>query len=788
MTGQGIDGVAGVSYAYTAQGELDTLTRSATGTNATQSYGFAYDDFGKTTAISIGSRTLASYSYAQKNGQLSHMSYGNGAYTNYLYDRLGRTTQKMTSSGDTYSYAYTGDGQLYSLIYNDESYYYTYDTLGRLIGTTQKDSAALVQQSWRQYDDSGNVTALSTNLPGLGAFSESYAYNTDASDTISDGVLTQKGLPSGKNLVYNYDSIGRLTGRNYGGVIGHAYAYLDGAQGGTTTTLASNVRVRFADASYSLRELDYLYDDNGNIIQVYNRQLYKSALYSYDTLNQLTAAVLPGYFGDAQTRLNYTYDSFGNLLTASDGTNTHIYEYEDAEWRDLLTAYDGHEITYDAIGNPLQYYGNAQFVWRNGRQLQARLTAQGATVYSYQADGLRTKKALPDGSYSLYYWLDGALLAEERHTADGALAYTFVFDYDEMGAPVGFALRRGTSDAWENYFYAKNLQGDIEELYRIGATANDCDRVAYYEYDPWGKPLRVRDADGAQVSDPAHIANLNPLRYRGYYYDSDTGFYYLQSRYYDPQIGRFINVDSQLNTAAGILGFNLFTYCNNNPTKFTDSDGRFPFFAITAAIGAVVGAVVGGVVAAKKGGNVWAGIGIGAAAGALIGAGLGAAAGAVLAGSITAATSSVIAGGGALVTAITTGGLGAGATYISNNLSRAAGSFSSTAQVAASRMKDVASKGKAGETLAGIVKNSTRIPSLTGTAAYRIPDQLDVGAKILGEVKNYAGTLSYTNQLKDFVMWCQENGYQMYLYTNAKLTGPLQQLVDSGVIQLFSLG
>ena len=347
-------------------------------------------------------------------------------------------------------------------------------------------------------------------------------------------------------------------------MIGHAYAYLDGAQGGTTTTLASNVRVRFADASYSLRELDYLYDDNGNIIQVYNRQHYKSALYSYDTLNQLTAAVLPGYFGDAQTRLNYTYDSFGNLLTASDGTNTHIYEYEDAEWRDLLTAYDGHEIIYDAIGNPLQYYDNAQFVWRNGRQLQARLTAQGATVYSYQADGLRTKKALPDGSYSRYYWLDGALLAEERHTADGALAYTFVFDYDEMGAPVGFALRRGTSGTWENYFYAKNLQGDIEELYRIGATANDCDRVAYYEYDPWGKPLRVRDADGAQVSDPAHIANLNPLRYRGYYYDTDTGFYYLQSRYYDPQIGRFINADSYASTGQGVAGCNMFAYCGNN--------------------------------------------------------------------------------------------------------------------------------------------------------------------------------------------------------------------------------
>lgn len=77
---------------------------------------------------------------------------------------------------------------------------------------------------------------------------------------------------------------------------------------------------------------------------------------------------------------------------------------------------------------------------------------------------------------------------------------------------------------------------------------------------------------------------------------------------------------------------------------------------------------------------------------------------------------------------------------------------------------------------------------MTGTASYRIPDGLDAGMRILSEVKNYSGTLSYTSQLKDFAMWSQVNGYQMHLYTNATLTGPLQQVVDSGIIQLFPLG
>jgi len=145
-------------------------------------------------------------------------------------------------------------------------------------------------------------------------------------------------------------------------------------------------------------------------------------------------------------------------------------------------------------------------------------------------------------------------------------------------------------------------------------------------------------------------------------------------------------------------------------------------------------------------------------------------------------------GGGTLVSTVGTGGIGAGATYIANNLTQAANNLAPVAQTTVSKMQNVAAKGKLGEALSGLTKNTTPIRSFTGTASYRIPDGLDAGMRILSEVKNYSGTLSYTNQLKDFVMWAQANGYQMHLYTNAKLTGPLQQIVDSGIIQLFPLG
>ena len=152
--------------------------------------------------------------------------------------------------------------------------------------------------------------------------------------------------------------------------------------------------------------------------------------------------------------------------------------------------------------------------------------------------------------------------------------------------------------------------------------------------------------------------------------------YYLQSRYYDPVTHRFINADSQLNQKDGILGFNTYAYCNNNPIIYSDPTGHLPFFVITAAVGAVAGAVYGGIKAAKSGGNVWAGIGIGAAVGGLVGAGLGAMAGAAFAGSAVATTTQVAIGVGQFATTVAIGGVGAGTTYIANNLQHAGNEIS----------------------------------------------------------------------------------------------------------------
>ena len=107
-----------------------------------------------------------------------------------------------------------------------------------------------------------------------------------------------------------------------------------------------------------------------------------------------------------------------------------------------------------------------------------------------------------------------------------------------------------------------------------------------YTYDAWGKILSVTDGSGSAVSDASHIANVNPIRYRGYYYDVETGFYYLQSRYYDPEVGRFINADEGI--SASLSGANLFVYCENEPIRHSDPTGKVAVIDDLLILGTVI--------------------------------------------------------------------------------------------------------------------------------------------------------------------------------------------------------
>lgn len=224
----------------------------------------------------------------------------------------------------------------------------------------------------------------------------------------------------------------------------------------------------------------------------------------------------------------------------------------------------------------------------------------------YNTSGIRTKRVSEDKTYSYIYAGDKLM----RMTVGND---TLDFSYDANGVPLTMTYN-GTV-----YYYITNLQGDV-----ISLELADGGSGAQYAYDAWGNIIAMSGT----------LAELNPLRYRGYVYDQETGLYYLQSRYYDPAIGRYLNTDNAIAGVGGpVLGYNLYSYCMNNPTTFADDSGNWPSWATKLAVAVAVVAVVtvaaAVTVATVGAGTVAAAVAIGTAKGAAIGLAVGAATGAV---------------------------------------------------------------------------------------------------------------------------------------------------------------
>ena len=290
----------------------------------------------------------------------------------------------------------------------------------------------------------------------------------------------------------------------------------------------------------------YGYDSNGNITHIF-LSTGENFRYVYDDIGQLVRednALLNRTFV-------YTYDDAGNILskrtyalTAAGVTpttlySTYSYGYDDS-WGDLLTSYRGVSFTYDEIGNPLTYY-NGSTTW----------------TYTYDANGMRTRRT--NGSTTYNYTYHGSQLT---HMTYGSIALHFY--YDASGRPLSVTYGGAT------YYYVLNLQGDVVAILNSSGA-----QVVGYTYDAWGRLLTVT---GSMAST---LGQYNPLRYRGYVYDRETGLYYLQSRYYNPTWGRFIGADN-----AGYLGAdgmplscNLFAYCKNNPVMGYAPTGHWSWFA-----------------------------------------------------------------------------------------------------------------------------------------------------------------------------------------------------------------
>ena len=606
------------SYTYSGLGSVSKITHNGF------DYSFNYDVFYNLVSTKIGNVTVASHIY-DSNGNLTKTAYANGDYLEYAYDNYGNIsvitgeTGKIAemiynkqglvtkavdySSGETSYYYYTFDGSLESEYRTSSNGSLTHYIVTDLNGNTVEKTSV---------NDQTKTIITGTDKDGKSFVSNDGVTNETSTDDF--GRTTQvRTVRSDGTLVFNTD-----------------YEYANGKAENSTTNLVSKYSQSYG--SDSVLSYDYSYDANGNITEIkQNGKLTNK--YVYDSLNELKEE----YDYVNKFYINYSYDGAGNLQNKYEqaldpnygyptGTqNGNTYEYTDTSWKDKLTKINGDNITYDANGNPLTYRDGMSMTWKNGRQLATLTNGDTSISYGYDSGSVRTTKTVNGVKYT-YAYLNGQLLYETRGDAK------FYYSYDANGIlyNVRYTLTDGGTEY--SYYYTHNSRGDIVGIYNgVG------ELKAHYEYDAWGNVISITDNNGNAITNPNHVGNLNPFRYRGYYQDTETGFYYLMSRYYDAVTHRFINADGYFQAGTTILDGNTFAYCANNPIYSSDPTGSSIIF------GALIGGATeffGQIISGKSIDEVdWGSVFVSAGTGAILGAvdvlGVGAVAGVLIKGGVS---------------------------------------------------------------------------------------------------------------------------------------------------------
>jgi len=546
-----------------------------------------YNDFNQVTSVQVGTQALAANSYNSKinnnsNNNLNRVDYANGDWYEPVYDSLDRLAGQVYNGVEKYRYTYNANSQIGRItdLENGIAWTPSYDFAGRMEELAGSDGTSFKVH----YDGKGFADSLI--LAKNGSIQSAATYTYDAVNNLLDEVRLVS-MDNG-TVGFAYDGMNRVTGTSH--TMKSTSSNVKFNTGFSYNQYGSNETSQVGQISYEKSNngsitpygsLSYTYDANSNIATISENGVLKVA-YSYDGLDQLLR--------EDNVWLNativYNYDVGGNILRKDEYAytigalgvvrNSVSYVYNDANWKDKLTSFDGKAITYDQIGNPLTYDGFT-YTWQKGRQL-ASITGNSLNMsFSYNQDGLRTKKTV-NGVTTNFTWFGDTLMSQ----TDGV--NTLIFS--DFGVNINN----------DNYYYIKNLQGDV-----IGLYDSDGNIVVNYVYDSWGK---IVDITGALA---ATIGVINPIRYRGYYYDTETGLYYLQSRYYNLEWGRFLNADALFIAGDSLTGANMFAYCGNNPVMYSDPTGEYANAwseawakAIKAMLEAILAYINGSIAFAKK--------------------------------------------------------------------------------------------------------------------------------------------------------------------------------------------
>ena len=580
-------------YAYSdgekGDGSLTSMT-TATG----DSLSFGYDALKRLNRVTVknGSSVILNTAYAYRDvswnrgsAQVEFRNVRLGSDSGmllegkkYVYDDVGNLKEIRESTGDfnkLVEYTYDSQNQLTSEAYYKSgeaeayiTYNYTYDTAGNLLTVSQKkgNTTTLLQTytygdaQWHDLLTAVNGQAIPYDASGNPLSYGGWSFGWQNGRQLKTASKTSDGKT--ETLEYSYDADGIRTSKTYTvETFTQVPDYTVTFQADGTT-----VKTMTVEDGYTLKDSDYP--------AVPTKTGYTGEWVKYTTAIHSNVTVQAKYTA-VSTDHTVTFKANGKTVKTMVVPDGYVLQDSDyppipprvgykGSWSKVTTAIRRDTVIYASympngggIVIPTQPTSPGEIMsGGEGEPVEADAPAEDETISPQGTHVTGTQTVTHE-----YLTLNGKV-ARETIKTNNSLTAVLDFIYDESGKP--FALKYSTNGtSFQTYYYVLNLQGDVVKLIHY-IPGFEYESVATYEYDAWGNIL----------SSSGRLAEINPLRYRGYYYDSETGFYYLQSRYYDPVNRRFINADSYASTGQGFIGTNMFAYCNNSPILFVDHDGN----------------------------------------------------------------------------------------------------------------------------------------------------------------------------------------------------------------------
>ena len=505
----------------------------------------------------------------------------------YVYDDVGNLKEIRESTGKynkLVEYAYDSQNQLTSEAYYKSgeaeayiTYNYTYDTAGNLLTVSQKkgNTTTLLQTytygdaQWHDLLTAANGQTITYDASGNPLSYGGWSFGWQNGRQLKTASKTSDGKT--ETLEYSYDADGIRTSKTY--TVETFTQVPDYTV--TFTADGTTVKTMTVEDGYTLKDSDYP--------AVPTKTGYTGAWVKYTSAIHSNVTVQAKYTA-VSTDHTVTFKANGKTVKTMVVPDGYVLQDSDyppipprvgykGSWSKVTTAIRRDTVIYASympngggIVIPTQPTSPGEIMsGGEGEPVEADVPAEDETVAPQEMHVTGTQTVTHE-----YLTLNGKVARETIRT-NNTLTAVLDFIYDESGRP--FALKYSTNGtSFQTYYYVLNLQGDVVKLIHY-IPGFEYESVATYEYDAWGNIL----------SSSGKLAEINPLRYRGYYYDSETGFYYLQSRYYDPANRRFISADSYQSTGQGFIGTNMFAYCGNSPTNLSDNSGCMPHVIENAA-------------------------------------------------------------------------------------------------------------------------------------------------------------------------------------------------------------